>query len=125
MASHEHDHHAPDEQNPTPYTRAARFADEARAGRAYFTAQDAIFHTPDSDLSVYRLHFAHAYHVAVLGLEPPRPLRRRLDRILASGEAATLPPTVMNFLIERRAEATRLGPWVERHRRPLPEEGGR
>jgi hypothetical protein len=30
----------------------------------------------------------------------------------------TLPPEVLEALWTRRREAARLGPWVERHRRP-------
>lgn len=120
MPSKENEHN--EQPLSKPYSRATRFTSEPSAGLAYFAAQDAILHTLDSDLSVYRLHFEHAYHVAVLGLEPPRPLRRRLDHILASGEPVTLPESMMQFLFERRMAATRLGPWVEGHRRPLPEE---
>jgi hypothetical protein len=120
MPSPEHEH---EEQRPSePYIRAARFANQRSAGRAYFAAQDAIFRTPDSELSVYRLHFENAYHVAVLGFEPTRLLRGRLNRILANGEPINLPELMLQFLLERRSHATSLGSWVKRHRRPLPED---
>jgi hypothetical protein len=97
---------------------AARFASEADAGQAYFKAQDALLHGPDNDLSAYRLQLNHIWHVAVLGEQPPRSLERQLRRILAAGDSTTLPAEVLELLRERRARATQLGPWVEKHQWP-------
>ncbi len=98
-----------------PYYRAARFASEADAGQPYFKAQDVIFRDPANDLSAYRLQLDQIWHVCVLGEQPPRPLDRRLRRILAAGEAVTLPEQVLQMLLERRARAIQTGPWAEGH----------
>jgi hypothetical protein len=103
-----------------PYLRAARFADEPPSRRAYNSAQQALYATPQSDVSVYRLQLNRVWHLAALGELPPPELADQLDAIFATGEPATLPAEVLTFLVERRAQATRIGRWVERHERPLP-----
>jgi hypothetical protein len=110
---------APESERP-PYLRAARFADEPRSRRAYDHAQQALYATPQSDVSVYRLQLNRVWHLAALGELPPAELANQLAAILAAGEPATLPPNAITFLMQRRAQATRLGRWVERHQRPLP-----
>ena len=105
------------EQEPVPYHRAARFADERRSARAYRQAQDTVF-AVECDLSVYRVLVNRIPHVAVLGQPPPADLDRRLDHILAAGEPVTLPDAVLTALATRRAQASSLGPWVEGHYRP-------
>ncbi len=106
------------EQEPVPYHRTARFAGEQPAGHAYAAAQRAIFEGPPNDLSAYRFQLDRLYHVAVLGETPPTALDHQLTDILASGEPAELPAAILRLLTERRAQATRQGPWVERHHRP-------
>ena len=103
----------------TPYQRAARFAGERPAGRAYDQAQRVIYEAPQpTDLSVYRLQLNRLWHVAALGLTPPAPVRQALDDILATGELAELPAEVWQALEERRAQASKRGPWQEGHYRP-------
>lgn len=97
--------------------RAARFEREATALRVYQRAQDAILRTT-CDVSVYRILLNQIAHVIALGTEPPAALKGRLERLLATGEPATLPPEVLDALRARRRQATRLGPWVEFHHRP-------
>ena len=107
------------EQEPVPYHRAARFAGERPAGVAYFQAQEAVYTAAGAvDLSVYRLQLNHIYHVAVLGQPPPSELDATLATILAAGEPATLPTQVLRQLAERRAQATKQAPWIQRHHRP-------
>jgi len=106
------------EQEPVPYYQAARFPDEQQAGRAYSQAQAAIFANPDNALSAYRLQLNQVWHVAVLGEPPPAELEQKLQDILASGEPTTLPEEVLKVLAQRRAKATKIGPWVEGHYRP-------
>ena len=106
------------EQGPLPYQRASRFAEERPAGRAYADAQQVIYKAPDSELSVYRLQVNRLWYVAALGLVPPAPVLQAIARILDTGEPAELPAAVWDTLRERRRRATRLGPWVERHRQP-------
>jgi len=106
------------EPQRSPYYRAARFPGEQPAGRAYFQAQEVIYRATACDLSVYRLQLEQRWHVAVLGLRPPRYIERKLERILAAGESVTLPPEVLELLQNRRARATQIGPWVEGHHRP-------
>lgn len=108
--------HSP-EHEPSPYTRAARFAGERPAGLAYRKAEAAIFGTP-CDLSVYRLQFQQRWHVAVLGELPPDEFAQRIDAILATGEPTTLPSDVMRVLQQRRAELSKRRSWTEGHYRP-------
>jgi hypothetical protein len=104
------------EHEPAPYLRAARFArtQEAVAARVYARAQAAIHRTP-CELSVYRLLLEGVTHVAAVGAPPPPRLDATLTQLLAVGEAVTLPPVVVQALLARRAQAGRLGPWVEGH----------
>ena len=100
-----------------PYELAARFAAEHLARRTYLRAQDAIFRTP-CDLSVFRFLLDRAPHVAVIGEPPPADLDRRRRCLLSAGDANSLSPEVLRLLWQRRIEANRKGPWVERHVRP-------
>ena len=107
------------EQEPVPYQRAARFAGEQPAGRAYAAAQRVIYEAPQPiDVSVFRLQLNQRWHVAALGLASPTPVLTALEAILATGEPADLPQEVWQALAERRAQAIRRGPWMERHYRP-------
>ena len=106
------------EQEPVPYHRAVRFKAERPARRAYFQAQDLIFKTPECDLSAYRLLLEQLWHVAVLGEPPQGDLEQKLQSILSRGEPVSLPPDILKLLTERRNQAIKRGPWVERHYRP-------
>ena len=106
------------EQEPIPYYKAARCKREQVAGEAYFQAQDAIFDTPECDLSVYRFHIRRIYHLAVLGEPPSEDLKQMLQEILSTGEPVSLPLDILKLLAERRNQAIKRGPWVERHYRP-------
>jgi hypothetical protein len=101
------------------YYQAARFpAGERPAGVAYFQIQRLIYQDRDCDLSVFRFQLQRIYHVAVLG-EPPQPnLEAKLSSALANGQPTLLAEEVLRILQQRRAQATRQGPWVERHWRP-------
>ncbi len=103
---------------PPPYYRAARFTGEKPARRAYNRAQETIFQAPDCELSAYRFHLNRIWHVAVVGDQPPDDLDRQLREILSRGEPAFLPEALLRQLQRRRAQATRLGPWVEGHYPP-------
>ena len=116
MTSREHQSSEPE------YLKVARFSGEKPAGRAYRQAEELLFRSPDSELSAYRFHLNRVWHVAILGDRPPEDLDRRLQRILSRGEPASLPEEILVELQRRRAQATRLGPWVERHARPVPPE---
>jgi hypothetical protein len=108
-----------EEHGPALYQRAARFAGEAPAGEAYFAAQRVLYETPrPTDLSVYRFQLDRLWHVAALGLLPPRPVLHAIEAILDTGQPADLPPAVWRAFQERRVQATRQAPWVERHHRP-------
>ncbi len=108
------------EQGPVPYQRASRFVGEHPAGQAYAAAQQVLYEAPESDLSVFRLQLNRLWYVAALGLVPPTAVLTAIERILDTGEPADLPPPVWDTLSERRRQASRLGPWVEWHRRPDP-----
>ena len=109
--------HREQEHEPVPYHRAARFADERRSARTYRSVQDALF-AAACDLSAYRVLINRVPHVAVVGEPPPADLDRRLDHLLAAGEPVALPDAVLTTLAARRAQAARLGPWIEGHHRP-------
>jgi hypothetical protein len=114
----------PVERQPSPepesrrYEHAARFPTDQAAYQVYQRLQDLLYRSPQADLSVYRFQLDRQSHTAVLGRTPPASLAGRLDALLALGEPVTLPPEVLEALWTRRRAAARLGPWVERHRRP-------
>jgi len=109
----------PREYEPSPYYQAARFQNERPAKKAYFQAQRVIYrYKGDVDLSAYRFLLNRLSHVAVIGSEPPEELTKRIKRILSSGQEATLPAEIVQALLQRRAEATEAGAWVEGHYRP-------
>src|SRR5215211_3143480 len=100
------------------YLRVARFNGERSAGRAYNQLQEAIFHSPGCDLSVFRLLLRRDWHVAVLGDPPAETMERRIRQVLSRGVPSSLPEDILQELQRRRAAAIKLGPWVERHIRP-------
>ena len=107
------------EHDPVPYHRAARFAGEQPAGEAYFAAQRVIYEAPQPlDVSVFRLQLNRLWHVAALGVVPPAPVLQAIEGILATGEPTELPQEVWQALAERRAQASKRGPWQEGHYRP-------
>ena len=117
MSQERHEEKHAEEQEQTPYYLAARYAGERPAGRAYFEGQETILRA-DCDLSVFRFQLNRVWHVAVLGEKPPDDLEDKLKTILSRGTPAPLPPEVLQTLASLRANATRQGPWVERHFRP-------
>jgi hypothetical protein len=106
-------------QSTNSYVRPARFPSERRAAGAYFRVQEAIF-TTECALSAFRLQLNRRWHVVVVGTPPPEELEGIIRKILAAGEPTTLPAEVLAILLQRRADQIRLGPWVERHVRPVP-----
>jgi hypothetical protein len=104
-------------QPDNPFVRAARYVADAEALAAYTQAQETIFGN-DCDLSAYRIRYVNVPYVVVLGQVPPQEIGERLDGLLASGEPANLPQDILKTLSQRRAQAQRLGPWVEGHYRP-------
>jgi hypothetical protein len=108
------------EQEPSEYLRVARFAAESVAGAAYVDAQEAIYgFYEETELSAYRFTLPErGWHVAIYGLPPAQELADQLDGILAAGERTTLPDRIVRVLRDRREEATRTAPWIERHYRP-------
>ncbi len=109
----------PQNDEPSPWYRAARYETEPPSERAYFQAQETIFHS-EADLSAYRLMLEQIYHVAVLGGAPAEvALQERIVSILyAEGTPMQLPEDVLTVLNERRQQAQQIGPWMEGHYRP-------
>ena len=108
----------------TPYYLAARFPSEQKAGETYFPLQQMIFEAKDDcDLSVYRFKLENVRHVVVLGEQPPNELHQRIEAKLTNGVLVSLRKDALDYLLDRRAQAIQLGPWVEGHYRN-PEEGG-
>lgn len=97
------------------YYLAAAFLDERRAGRAYNRAAELLFATEGNDLSAYRFYVGPTWYVAIVGEPPTDALEQQLRRVLAYGRPTPLPPEFIDALAQRRAEATKLGPWVEAH----------
>ena len=100
-----------------PYYRAARFPGERDAGAVYFKIQDLI-EGPDCDLSAYRFLILGVWHVAIVGEAPSNQLAEQLEMQLSRGEPVELPVDTLDFLLRRRRQQTKHGPWVERHHRP-------
>ena len=97
-----------------PYYQAARFDTKAKAGGVYTPLQQIVF-DEDCDLSVYRLKITEGWHVVVLGERPNDALSQRIEALLTQGTLVTLRPDVLGYLQSRRAQATQIAPWVERH----------
>ena len=65
-----------------PWYRAARYADEPAAGRAYFQVQETIYQQ-ETDISAYRMMLEQIYHVAVLGgAQAEAALQEQVENIL-------------------------------------------
>ena len=101
-------------QQSPPYYLAARFINKAKAGQVYTSLQEIIF-KEDCDLSAYRLKITEGWHVVVLGEKPNDQLHYRIEALLTNGTLVTLRPDVLDYLQSRRAQASQIGPWVERH----------
>ncbi len=100
-----------------PYVRSSRYIADADALSAYTQAQEMIF-SGECDLSAYRIRYVNVPYVVVLGQTPPAEIGQKIDKLLESGEAASLPQDIIKTLTQRRQQARRLGPWVEGHYRP-------
>lgn len=98
-----------------PYCLAATFRDEHQSGRAYQRVQDLLLASEGCDLSSYRFYVGPTWYVAVVGEQPDSGLDQRLRTLFAHGTLTHLPADVLNALLERRALATEIGPWVEAH----------
>jgi hypothetical protein len=118
MPSHETFGSLPErrEAQPEGYALAARFESQSEAGRVYESLQESIFDAR-CDLSVYRLQLDSVWHVAALGQAPPSDVDQTIRDQLSTGELTRLPDVVVDALLERRAQANRIGPWVEGHYR--------
>jgi hypothetical protein len=113
-------------QDVTPYYQAARFPNQQKAGEVYFPLQQMIFEARElCDLSVYRFKFKgeHVWHVVVVGVKPPIALHERIEAALTRGVLVSLKKDVLDYLSNRRIQASQIGPWVEVHY-DNPEEGG-
>lgn len=97
------------------YCLAATFRDARQSGRVYQRVQDTLFAIEECDLSSYRFYVGPTWYVAVVGEQPDRRLDQRLRGFLNRGTLTNLPDEVISDLLERRAKATEIGPWVEAH----------
>jgi len=103
-------------QKPPPYYQAACFANKAQAGQVYTPLQQLVFEEQENcDLSVYRVKFTEGWHVVVLGEKPKDQLHQRIEALLTNGTLVTLRSDVLDYLQSRRAQASQIAPWVERH----------
>lgn len=69
------------------------------------------------DLSVYRMQLQDLWLVAVVGARPVNQIEHEVEGAISTGESITLAEPIIATLLARRAEATKRGPWVERHYR--------
>lgn len=115
------DQQSPAKNASAPYNLAASFTDERRAGRAYNRAAELLIASERSDLSAYRLYVGPVWYVAIVGEQASAAVEQQLRRVFMHGQLCPLPPEFVETLMQRRAQATKLGPWVEAHY----EHGGR
>ncbi len=90
------------ETEPAHWFLARRFAHATGARRAYEAARDLIL-ADDLAASVFRYTLAGVSFVAAIG-EPPlaRDSLGKLEQLLRAGEAAEVPPQVLQHLRDRR-----------------------
>ncbi len=114
----------PKEEEPQPYSLAARYTDEQSSEQPYKEAQEVIFENEGLELSSYRLQLRRLdtspddWYVTIIGKQPPQEFDTQFRRILSTGELVTLPNEVLDYLLERRTQASKLGTWVEGHYKP-------
>ncbi len=106
-------------QEQPPYHLAARYPNKTPVGKAYNPIQTIIFEE-DCDLSEYRFfeQKERKWYVVVIGEEPSSQLQERLATIpfiLTRGVRVTLDIETLAALMDRRAQQTQIGSWVERH----------
>ena len=114
------EHGSRSEQYPPIYYRAAQCTDGVHAAQLYAALHEVIAAEP-CDLSVFRFARQQVPQVAVVGTPPPPHLDGRLTDLVAAGEPIALPPALLAFLAQRRAQAGRLAPWVEYHTHRSPQ----
>ncbi len=100
------------------YSQTVRFRRVQAATHAYNQLQRVLYEAEENDLSAYNLQLNGIPFVVVLGEPPAAELHECLRVILRRGEPASLPEEVLGLLLQRRAEESRKGPWVEHHYRP-------
>ena len=109
----------PQEREPLePYLKAVSYRSDQTALGVYNRIQAMLFGS-SWDLSTYRIRYQDVPHVVVLGSSPPTEGDKEISAMLGAGSPASLPEEVLTYLWQRRADAQRLGPWVERHWRNL------
>ncbi len=57
----------------------------------------------------------HSLYVVFLGQRPEEALHQQFLEVLQEGTPANVPPETLLQLLERRAQETQKGPWVEHH----------
>jgi len=100
------------------YYQASRYNEQQVALDTYEQLQDLLLNSPDVDLSTYRFLVNQVSFVAVLGKQPPDEIETEVIGFLSAGERIELPDTILKALRDRRAQATKQGPWIEGHYRP-------
>lgn len=107
------------EGSPSFYYEAARYPTEPLSALAYFAIQEIIFQAQnEADLSAYRFLLENIWNVAVLGRQPAEEVQQQIHQKLEKGDLTALPDWVLQGLVQRRAQQTNLGTWVEGHHRP-------
>lgn len=101
------------------YRKAVHYSSDRQALTIYNQTQ-AIILAAKCELSSYRIQYREAPHVIVLGEMPPSRVDEALVNVLKEGIPTELPADVWRFLIERRIQANKTAPWLERHFRGGP-----
>ncbi|MDP9314311.1 MAG: hypothetical protein M3R24_26095 [Chloroflexota bacterium] len=107
-----------------PYYVAARYPSDKASEKPYRQTRNYLYAHEDVQLSVFRFQLGRQgsnrldWHVAVVGMQPEAHHEREVRRRLQAGQAVTLPEEVVGAMYRRRVEASRQGPWVERHHKP-------
>jgi hypothetical protein len=102
----------------SPYYLAARYQEASISQEVYTKAQKLLANNA-CDVSAYRFLRPNIlelpWYVVFLGERPEEALHQQFVEVLQEGTPANVPPEVLLQLLERRAQESHKGPWVEHH----------
>jgi len=100
------------------YEHTSSYSSAEAALEVFLGIQELVLTNADDELGVYRAQIGDAWVVVTLGLDLPRPLRRRLSRICRGGQPFELPENLRQALWERHVQGRVRGPYWESHYGP-------
>lgn len=102
----------------SPYYLTARYQ-EASVSQEVYTKAQKLLADNACDVSAYRFLRPNIlelpWYVVFLGGRPEEALHQQFVEVLQEGTPANVPPEVLLQLLERRAQESHKGPWVEHH----------